>query len=119
MDFFKEDFKDQFEQIPFFDRLIGHDSPQKHLLFNKNDSIEKNVTKALESSEIDYIERLSEHGKSRLIKKICELKPIQTLSGTQLEAFSSALFSAVHCTQGPPGTGKVWLKSSNLDLIFS
>ena len=26
-----------------------------------------------------------------------------------MQAFTSALFSAVHCTQGPPGTGKSYV----------
>jgi hypothetical protein len=47
--------------------------------------------------------------KSELIQEICSIKAIQLLSGTQLDAFTGALFSAVHCTQGPPGTGKSYI----------
>jgi len=50
---------------------------------------------------------LDPYAKSELIQDICALKPIRSLSGTQLEAFAAALYSSVHCTQGPPGTGKV------------
>jgi hypothetical protein len=45
---------------------------------------------------------------------------VQTLYGTQLEAFSSALACSLHCTQGPPGTGKSYLGvclALALDLI--
>ena len=107
MIFLKNDFKDHLQQIPFFNRLIGHDFPQRPLIFNNNDSIEEYISNVLESSEIELIQRLSQDGKYLLVSEICSLKPIQTLYGTQLEAFSAALFSAVHCTQGPPGTGKV------------
>ena len=116
--FSKEDFKDQLNQIPFFNRLIGQDSaPQNALMYNKNDSIQQCVRNALENSEIDYIQRLNPQAKLDLINEICSLKPIQSLSGTQLEAFAAALFSAVHCTQGPPGTGKVCLRKRK-DLFF-
>ena len=64
---------------------------------------------ALESSEIDFIQRLDLQAKSELIQEICSIKAIQLLSGTQLDAFTGALFSAVHCTQGPPGTGKSYI----------
>lgn len=107
--FSKEDFRAQLNQIPFFGRLIGHDAPGKPLDYSSDYSISKCISNALESSEIDYIQRLNPASKSELIRDICNLKPIQSLSGTQLEAFSAALFSAVHCTQGPPGTGKVKL----------
>ena len=105
--FSKKDFKDQLDQIPFLDRLIGNGSIQKPLNKNPNDSVESYISFALENSEIDYIQRLSPYTRSNLIKEICSLKPIKSLSGTQLEAFATALYSSVHCTQGPPGTGKV------------
>jgi hypothetical protein len=44
---------------------------------------------------------------SFMIKDICDLKSINSLSGTQLKAFCTALFSSIHCIQCPPGTGKV------------
>lgn len=105
--FSKPDFKDHLNQISFFNQLIGQESPQKALEFNQKDSIETSILNALENSDIDYIQRLSPDNKSQLIREICALKPIQSLYGTQLEAFSAALFSSIHCTQGPPGTGKV------------
>lgn len=112
--FSKKDFKDQLDQIPFFDRLIGHGSKQKALEFNLKDSVQTFVSYALENSEIDYVQRLDSNSKLELINEICALESIQSLSGTQLEAFAAALYSSVHCTQGPPGTGKV----RNLYEIF-
>ncbi len=111
--FAKKDFKYQLDQIPFFERLIGHGSTQNHLEFNPNESLLNHISYALENSEIDYIQRLDPLTKTELIREICALKPIQSLSGTQLEAFAAGLYSSVHCTQGPPGTGKV----SNLIII--
>jgi len=105
--FSKLDFKDHLNQISFFNQLIGQESTQKTLEFNKTDSIENSIHNALENSNIEFIQRLSQEEKLHLIKDICALKPIKTLYGTQLEAFSAALFSPIHCTQGPPGTGKV------------
>jgi len=105
--FSKKDFKDQLDQIPFFERLIGHGSTQEPLKFNSNSSVYSLVSYAIQNSEINYIQRLNAHAKSELIDDICALKPIQSLSGTQLEAFAAGLYSSVHCTQGPPGTGKV------------
>jgi hypothetical protein len=104
----KPDFSDQLAQIPFFGRLIGHESTQVALEGpGKGETVEACLRRALESSEIDFVQRLSPGAKEELVREICGLKPVQTLSGTQLEAFAAALFSAVHCTQGPPGTGKV------------
>ncbi len=105
--FSKKDFKDQLDQIPFLDRLIGLGSTQKPLKPLTNDSVESYISYALKNSEIDYIQRLNPITKSKLIEEICSLKPIKSLAGTQLEAFAAALYSSVHCTQGPPGTGKV------------
>ncbi len=105
--FSKKDFKDQLDQIPFLDRLIGNASDIKHLTQNKTDSIDLYIENALENSEIDYIQRLPISSKAELVREICALKAVRSLSGTQLEAFGAALFSSIHCTQGPPGTGKV------------
>ncbi len=105
--FSKQDFKDQLDQIPFFKQLIGHGSIQRPLEFNINYPAQAYLAHALMNSEIDYIQRLDVNSKSELIADICALKPIKSLSGTQLEAFAAALYSSVHCTQGPPGTGKV------------
>jgi hypothetical protein len=105
--FSKPDFKDQMSKIPFFDRLIGQESPARTLAFEKTAQISVILANALDKSEIDYVQRLSSGGKAQMIREICSLKPIQTLYGTQLEAFAWALSSSVHCTQGPPGTGKV------------
>jgi hypothetical protein len=105
--FSKPDFKDQMRKIPFFNRLIGLESPPKHLEFSQDAKISDILINALSNSEIDYIQRLSANGKSQMIKEVCSLKPVQTLYGTQLEAFAAALSTSIHCTQGPPGTGKV------------
>lgn len=67
------------------------------------------IRDALERSEIDYVQRLSQGGKEVLARQISALPPIQSLYGTQLEAFAAALYSSMHCTQGPPGTGKSYL----------
>lgn len=108
--FSRDDFKSQIDHIPFFNRLIGQESPQNPLKVFQPDqkTIRNCLNEALMSSEIDFIQRLSPMAKAQLIEEIYSLKPIQTLSGTQLDAFTAALFSAVHCTQGPPGTGKVF-----------
>lgn len=114
--FAKHDFKDQLDQIPFFMRLIGHQSPQDCLPTVQTDpdlAVHMRIKYALEASEIDFIQRLDLTAKSQLIQEICALKPIQMLSGTQLDAFAGALFSSVHCTQGPPGTGKVFIIFDN------
>ena len=78
---------------------------------NQSDSLQVCIGSALENSEIEYVQRLQPIAKSQLIAEICSLKPIRSLSGTQLEAFAAALFSSVHCTQGPPGTGKVIIET--------
>jgi len=104
----RPDFSDQLTQIPFFNRLIGHESTQVPLnLIEETDTVDICLRRALENSEIEFVQRLSPSAKQELVRDISNLKPVRTLSGTQLEAFAAALFSAVHCTQGPPGTGKV------------
>jgi len=104
----KPNFCDQLVQIPFFNRLIGHESTQEPLKApGETETVAACLQRALENSEIDFVQRLSPLAKQTLVRDICALRPVQTLSGTQLEAFAAALFSAVHCTQGPPGTGKV------------
>lgn len=105
--FSKKDFKDHLDQIPFFERLIGYGSSQIPLELNLRDSIQNIISHAIQNSEIEYIQRLDLNSKLELTRDICALKPIQSLSGTQLEAFAAALYSSIHCTQGPPGTGKV------------
>lgn len=111
--FSKKDFTDQLNQIPFCDRLIGQnggmDLQKDFSAPNQSDSLQVCIGSALENSEIEYVQRLQPIAKSQLIAEICSLKPIRSLSGTQLEAFAAALFSSVHCTQGPPGTGKSYI----------
>ena len=105
--FAKKDFKNQLDQIPFLNSLIGHGLPPKMLPLNNNNSF-MYIQNALENSEIELIQRLDPFAKADLIREICALKPIKSLSGTQLEAIGAALLSSMHCTQGPPGTGKVF-----------
>lgn len=107
--FSKHDFKDQMNQIPFFNRLIGQESTQTPLEYREGATIEERLSIALNNSEIDYVQRLSPSGKQQMIDEICSLKPIRSLYGTQLDAFAAALASATHCTQGPPGTGKSYI----------
>jgi hypothetical protein len=110
--FARDDFKDQLNQIPFIGQLIGLEStsdlpPRLALPHNPTDPISQVIGEALENSEIEYLKRLGSDVKAQLAQQICSLKSIQSLYGTQLEAFAAALSSSVHCTQGPPGTGKV------------
>jgi hypothetical protein len=110
--FARDDFIDQLNQIPFIGQLIGLESasnlpPRLALPHNPTDPINQVIGDALENSEIVYLKRLGSDVKAQLAQQICSLKSIQSLYGTQLEAFAAALSSSVHCTQGPPGTGKV------------
>jgi hypothetical protein len=96
--------------LPFVDRLIGSPvsaPPTQGFLFDPLDSIDANVLQAISNSEIKFIYRLSVWRRKLLAARICNLGPVKSLYGTQLEAFCSALAHSIHCTQGPPGTGKV------------
>jgi hypothetical protein len=65
------------------------------------------VAHAIDSSELDIVQRLPVDAKAKLVQDISSVATRARLYGTQLEAFSRALSCSVHCTQGPPGTGKV------------
>jgi len=116
--FAEPSFKVQMSQIPFIERLIGTQNLTPSLSVEcsvtSSDALRiKLIREAIENSEIETVRRFAENRRKLLASKICEITKTANLYGTQLEAFTSALFSAVHCTQGPPGTGKsyvgVWL----------
>lgn len=106
--------------LPFVDRLIGSAPavpPTQGFLFDPLQPIDANVLQAINNSEIRFIHRLSTRRRELLAVRLCKLGPVQSLYGTQLEAFCSALANAIHCTQGPPGTGKV--KATLLRILIS
>lgn len=100
-------FATHLQQIPFAKRFIGLQRSPPLLRLPRGATIEADVRAAIESSEIHCIRMLSREDKQEIGDQICALRPVRSLYGTQLEAFASALSSALHCTQGPPGTGKV------------
>lgn len=67
------------------------------------------IRNALETTEIDVVDRLPAHIKERLIQDIISLALEANLYGTQLDAFAAALSKSLHCTHGPPGSGKSYL----------
>jgi hypothetical protein len=96
--------------IPFARRLIGLQASPPLLRVPKpdpNNLVGSYLWQALHCSEIHCIRMLSDAQKVEVYHDIMALAPMKTLYGTQLEAFATALSSALHCTQGPPGTGKV------------
>jgi hypothetical protein len=93
------------EQIPFIGRLIGGEWPANEQ--RKFSTTDEAVADAVNRSDIEAIQRLSEKARLQLVKDITELATSANLYGTQLKAFCDALKSSLHCTQGPPGTGKV------------
>jgi len=102
-------FPSTLHQIPFIDRLIGRENSPSRFVFNEIAQPEVIIEAALMESEIEFIRRLSPSARLELVAKICAIPAVKSLYGTQLEAFTSALFSAIHCTQGPPGTGKSYI----------
>jgi hypothetical protein len=105
-------FIDNLSHMAFLDRLIGAPSPDSNFLYDSARSIDANVFGAISHSKIEFIHRLDNTKKAILVKKICNLAPVKSLYGTQLEAFTCALSNSLHCTQGPPGTGKVLMLCS-------
>jgi hypothetical protein len=105
--FARADFAAHLAAIPFARRLIGLDPSPQLLRLAPEAEIKDYVWTALCRSEIASIVMLTLEEKTEAFQKIMALPPVKTLYGTQLEAFASALCSALHCTQGPPGTGKV------------
>ncbi len=99
-------FAEQLRQIPFMGRLIGIEKSLPPL--PATSSIMQCVANAILKSEIECIRMLPQEDKIAVVHSILGLAPIQSLYGTQLEAFANALYSSIHCTQGPPGTGKVF-----------
>jgi hypothetical protein len=126
--FAQPSFRNHLAQIPFIDRLIGHEQQQQGDKDDHNDhltgvgmndhlrlpnymttdipqSTHKMIFEAIEKSEIEQLRHLSEKQRKLVALDICRLSQVRSLYGTQLEAFTAGLASAVHCTQGPPGTG--------------
>ena len=104
-----KDFCKYFSQIPFKDRLLGIPSAPSTFNYLPEASVVSNIINALNNSEIEFVLRLDGQGRSALANSIYAIPQVQTLYGTQLEAFTAALSSSAHCTQGPPGTGKSYI----------
>ena len=104
-----KDFCKHFSQIPFKDRLLGIPSAPSTITYQPKSSVVSNIANALDHSEIEFVLRLDKEGRSALASAIYAIPQVQTLYGTQLEAFTAALSSSAHCTQGPPGTGKSYI----------
>lgn len=101
-------FVQHLSSIPFVNQLIGIADDNKIQRVNYASlPIRSCIEQAIMNSEIECIRRLPIKSKSRLVDIISSLKPIQSLYGTQLDAFACGLQFPAHCTQGPPGTGKV------------
>ena len=100
-------FANHLSQISFAGRLIGQNGELSLYNYESRSSVAENVSRAIECSEIDFIRRLDPHARANMVNQICAIPQVQSLYGTQLEAFCGALASSIHCTQGPPGTGKV------------
>ena len=100
-------FANHLSQISFAARLIGQNDALSQYNYEALGTVSDNVSKAIECSEIDFIHRLDHSVRKNIADQICAIPQVQTLYGTQLEAFCGALASSMHCTQGPPGTGKV------------
>lgn len=103
------EFVDHLTKIPFAKRLVGLESSPPSWQPSKEQPYEIRtcVRNAVLTSEIPAIKRLSFEDKTQIIEEIASLQPIQSLYGTQLNAFVAGLTTSLHCTQGPPGTGKV------------
>lgn len=104
-----DSFATHLAHMPYISRLIGNPPPLLGFAYSPTASICENVTQAISHSEIEFVHRLDAHRRADLARQICALQPVRSLYGTQLEAFSSALATSIHCTQGPPGTGKSYI----------
>ena len=111
--------------VPFVQRLIGNNmSPRPSIaksqksalrtlstLFSvSNPNLRDVVTQSINNSEIELLQEYplnTTEVRNHIIDRICSIKHIQMLYGTQLTAFASGLCFSTHCIQGPPGTGKV------------
>lgn len=108
--FAKDTFPEELGSLPFINSLIGkHENRHSRFLqeIKSTATLRHQIMHAVTFSNVKWVSGLSDELKLNLANEICQIPSVKTLSGTQLEAFSSALFSDVHCTQGPPGTGKV------------
>jgi hypothetical protein len=99
-------FGSQLAQIPFVGALIGTDPPAPLPEFDLT-SRTQTIRAAVDSSSIEFVQRMDSSQKDQLVKRLCTITNKANLYGTQLEAFAAGLAGAVHVTQGPPGTGKV------------
>lgn len=107
-------FASHLQQIPFIARLIhNHESTSTGLgqVFSSTQSAREIIEKAVLTSEIEQLQRLTSTSRARLATRICNITSTANLYGTQLQAFAYGLNASVHVTQGPPGTGKVCLRS--------
>jgi hypothetical protein len=96
--------------IPFASQLLGLHAPDiPRVRYDSQAQLGRNVLAAVEGSNIPIVRRLDNKGRIELAGRICRLNPVQSLVGTQLEAFCASLTLSAHCCQGPPGTGKVCL----------
>lgn len=109
--FAKQSFAAELSQMPFTDSLIGKHVDHYEFIFSrflkKYRKVHCVVKEAILNSNLPVVHRMSTKDKEAIANAICEIPAVQSLSGTQLDAFASALLCSVHCTQGPPGTGKV------------
>lgn len=97
--FAKSSFNGELEAISFADSLIG--KYQERLFpIDTTRRASDIILDAINGSNISFINRLDDQTKSNIARKICNLPVVRTLSGTQLDAFASALFHNLHCTQG-------------------
>jgi hypothetical protein len=97
--FSKPSFNADVAEISFANSLIGK---YKERLFPIDTRRPANeiIFDAINGSNISFINRLDDQTKANIARKICNINVVRTLSGTQLDAFASALFHNLHCTQG-------------------
>lgn len=101
------EFVDHLKQLPFSKGLIG--DPSLYQPRKCGDDAEGAISHALSTTEIELLTKLQPNAKAMLCEKLVCLARDANLYGTQLEAFSAALTTSLHCTQGPPGTGKSYV----------
>ena len=91
------------QQIPFVECLIGQSSGFSMSVIDMTRTKADVIRQAVMRSEIEAVARMSVEQKDKLALRIVKLKQVETLYGTQLDAFVAGIAAAVHCTQGPPG----------------
>lgn len=105
--FAQDSFRQHLRQIPFIDSILGKGDPAQRIPIDcVNSSVSDAITAAVMQSTLQTIQALTFNGRRDAAAKICKLKQVKSLYGTQLDAFVSSLWSPVHCTHGPPGSGK-------------